>query len=97
MGRRRTTQQLVDEATRLVIAYNKAVLLNYDAPSVGLDIGPRAQPAIYIIPDKHGVSHYGGGNLRRGETFRDGVARVKELLHEHHEQEGAPDGDKTRD
>ena len=89
MGRRRSAQQVLDEATRLVIAYNKAVLLNYDAPSVGLNISPRQLPEIFIIPDKHGVSHYGGGKLKRGETLRDGVARVKELLHMYREKEKA--------
>lgn len=93
MGRRRSDQQVLDEAMRLVLAYNKAVLLDYDAPSVGLDISPRQQPAIYISPDKHGVEHYGGGNPKRGQTLRDGVARVKELLHEYRAQEA--DGNAT--
>lgn len=87
MGRRRSMQQLVDEATRLVTAYNKAVLLDYDAPSVWMDIGAKQPPAIHISPDKHNVGNYGGGNMRRGETFRDGVARVKELLHHYKEED----------
>ena len=85
MGRRRTQQQLLDEATRLVITYNKRVLLDYDAPSVWLEIAPRQNPAIHISPDMHNVGYYGGGNLKRGETFRDGVARIKELLDKYKE------------
>lgn len=95
MGRRRTQQQVVDEATRLVIAYNRAVLLDYDEPSVWMDIGTRQPPAIHIVPDKYGVENYGGGNLTRGQTFRDGVARVKELLHDYHKREGLKDADET--
>lgn len=97
MGRRRSAQQLLDEATRLVIAYNKAVLLDYDAPSVQLDIPPRMLPTITIWLDEYEVLQYGGGNLKRGQTFRDGVMHVKRLLKEYRAKEAKADADETGD
>lgn len=87
MGKRRSHNQVVDEATRIVMAYNRAVLFDYDKPTVWLSIGPRTPALITITPDRHGINVYGGGKLTRGETLKDGIARVKELLHEVREAE----------
>lgn len=95
MGKRRTEQQLVDSATRLEIAYNKMVLLDYDAPSVGLTIY-QGNTMIYVDDGVHRYI-YGGPKPAVGRTLKHALAHVKRLLHEYQEKEAQTNADKTRD
>lgn len=85
MGKHRNLQQLVDSATRLVIEYNKVVLLDYDAPSVGLTIY-KGDTIIYVDDGEHKYV-YGGPKPAEGRALKQGLAHVKQLLHEYQEKE----------
>lgn len=88
MGRRRTTQQLIDEATRLVLAYNHASRFDGDTPMVWFEIGGREPARITIMmPDGADYCRYGGKKPDVGKTLKDGIAKVKQLLHEYRETE----------
>lgn len=87
MGKHRSLQQLVDSATRLVIEYNKRVLLDYDAPSVGLTIY-KGDTIIYVDDGMHKYV-YGGPKPAEGRTLKQGLAHVKRLLHEYQAKEAA--------
>ena len=89
MGRKRSQQMLIDELTRLVIAYNNAVLLNYDAPSVQLTI--KGGDTFVYVSGEH-TYLYGGPKPPEGKGLKDGIAHVKALLHKYREEEKANAG-----
>lgn len=89
MGKHRGLQQLVDSATRLVIAYNKQVLLDFDAPSVGLTIY-QGNAIIYVDDGDHKYV-YGGPKPAEGRALKHGLAHVKRLLHEYQAREAEAD------
>lgn len=85
MGKHRSMQQLIDSATRLVLAYNDLVILDYDAPDVGLTIY-QGNTMIYVDDGVHRYI-YGGPKPALGRTLKHGLAHVKRLLHEYQEKE----------
>lgn len=85
MGKHRGMQQLIDSATRLVLAYNDLAILDFEAPEVGFAIY-QGNPMIYVDDGIHRYL-YGGPKPALGRTLKHGLAHVKRLLHEYQEKE----------
>ena len=94
MDKHRGMQRLIDSATRLVIAFNKLVLPDYDAPIVELTIY-RGNTMIYVDDGIHRYI-YGGPKPALDRTLKHGLAHVKRLLHDYQDKEAQNNADKAR-